>query len=177
MCAVQRTPRVGAQCYERAVKKWLVIGVLLAIGAVVAIVMLTRSSPGTPAAPQLDPVVEDFRAVERQCIAAFNQALARQRENKIDELELAGAIEGTVLEPWRAMRARVAAAPVPPARRELYTVMRRYIDERDAAWQAYVLALHAKSDAEARPRYDAYHQKNAQAQDDARVLGGMFRGQ
>lgn len=175
MCAAPRTARVGAQCYERAVKKWLAIGVVVVAGAIVAIVMLTRSRPGTPDATTSDPVVEDFRAVERQCITAFNTALRQQRENQIDELELAGAIEGTVVEPWRAMRARVAAAAAPPARAELYTVMRRYIDERQLAWQAYVDALRARSEADARPLYDAYHQKNAQAQDDARVLGGLLR--
>ena len=33
----------------------------------------------------------------------------------------------------------------------------------------------AASDAEARPLFDAYHDKNAAAQDDARVLGGLLR--
>lgn len=156
-------------------KKWLVAGVLVAAGAVVAMVMLTRSS--TPAAPPSDPVVEDFRSVERETIAAFNLALHRQRDQLIDELGLAMEIERAVLGPWRAMHARVEAAPVPAARAELYAVMRRYVEERELAWQAYVSALRAADDAEARPRYDLYHQKNAQAQDDARLLGGMLRAQ
>jgi hypothetical protein len=173
MCATQRTTGVLAQCYERAVKKWVVLGVLVVAGAVVAAVTLTRG--GQPATRVTDAVVEDFRSVERQCIAAFNAALRRQRANEIDEVELGVEIQRGVLEPWRAMRARVAAAPVPADRRELYEVMRRYIDEREAAWQAYANALHAASDAEARPLYDAYHQKNAAAQEDARVLGGLLR--
>lgn len=173
MCATHRTPGVGAQCYEDAVKKWLPAAVLIVVGAVLALVMLNRSS--APAAPSPDPIVEDFRSVERESIAAFNEALRRQRAQEIDEIELATQVERSVLAPWRAMRARVAAAPVPAERAELYEVMRRYIDERELAWQAYVSALRAASDAEARPQYDLYHQKNAQAQDDARVLGGLLR--
>jgi hypothetical protein len=174
MCAAWRTARVRAQCYERAVKKWLIAGALLVAGAITAIVMLTRSE--TPSASSAaDPVVEDFRSVERQAIAAFNAALRQQRANEIDELGLASAIERDVLEPWRAMRSRVTAAPVPGASRELYEVMTRYIAEREAAWQAYAVALRSASDAEARPHYDVYHQKNAEAQADAKVLGGLLR--
>lgn len=173
MCAARRTPRVGAQCYERAVKKWIAVGVLIAAGAIVAAIVLTQHHE--PAAPAVDQVVEDFRSTERQAIAAFNAALRQQRANEIDEVELALAIERDVLEPWRAMRARVAAAPVPANRSELYTVMRRYIDERQGAWQAYADALRAHSESDAQPLYDAYHQKNAAAQDDARVLGGLLR--
>jgi hypothetical protein len=157
------------------VKKWIALGVLLAAGAIALVVMLTRER--APAKPAPDPVVEDFRSVERACIAAFNNALHQQRANEIDEIELALAIERDVLERWRAMRARVAAAPIPTERRDLYSVMRRYIDEREQAWQAYASALRASSDAEARPLYDRYHQQNAAAQDDARVLGGLFRQQ
>lgn len=156
-------------------KKWIAFGVLIAAGAVALVVMLTRDR--APAKPGPDLVVEDFRSVERACIAAFNDALRQQRANEIDEIELALSIERDVLERWRAMRARVAAAPIPAERRDLYAVMSRYIDEREQAWQAYASALRANSDAEARPLYDRYHQQNAAAQDDARVLGGLFRQQ
>jgi hypothetical protein len=175
MCAARRTAGVGAQCYERAVKKWLLAAGVILAGALIALVMRSRST--TPHAPSPDPVVEDFRSVERESIAAFNEALRRQRAQEIDEIGLATEIERAVLVPWHAMQARVAAAPVPAERGELYAVMRRYIEERELAWRAYVAALRADSEAEARPRYDVYHQKNAQAQDDARVLGGLLRAQ
>ena len=149
------------------------IGALLVASGVVVTVMLTRKRE--PATPAVDSIVEDFRATERRAISAFNTALRQQRANEIDEVEFALAIERDVLEPWRAMRARVAAAPVPAARRGLYDVMRRYIDERQSAWQAYADALRTPSEPEARPLYDAYHAKNAQAQDDARLLGEMLR--
>lgn len=154
-------------------KKWIALAALLAISAVVLALVVTRHhEPATPAA---DPVVEDFRSVERQCIASFNNSLRQQRSNEIDEVELAVAIERDVLEPWRAMRARIAAAPVPATRRALYEVMRRYIDERQSAWQAYADALRTHSEAEARPLYDRYHQQNDAAQQDAQLLGGLFR--
>jgi hypothetical protein len=174
MCATRRTTGVRAQCYERAVKKWIAIGVVVAAAAIVLVVMLTRKRE---AAHAEDPIVNDFRSVERQCIAAFNNALRQQRANEIDEVQLAVTIERDVLEPWRGMRARVTAAHVPAERRELYEVMRRYIDERQRAWQAYADALRAQSDAASRPLYDAYHASNAAAQDDARILGGLFRHQ
>ena len=154
-------------------KKWIVVGALVACAAVILVVTLTRS--GTPDAPKPDAIVEDFRAVERKAIAAYNTALRQQRANEIDELELAQTIERDVLEPWRAMRSRVTAAPVPQKSRDLYAVMVRYIEARQLAWQAYADALRAPSDGDARPLYDAYHQKNADAQRDAQVLGGMFR--
>ena len=170
MCATQRTTGAFAQCYELAVKKWIALGVLVLAGGIVAAVMLTRDHP-----PARDAIVEDFRSVERQCIAAFNAALRQQRTNEIDEVELAVTIERDVLEPWRAMRARVTAAPVPAERKQLYEVMVRYIQERQLAWQAYADALRTHSEAESRPLYDAYHAQNAAAQDDARVLGGLLR--
>lgn len=159
-------------------KTWLALGAVIAVGATIAIVMLAQSGDrSAPPAPVGDSVVEDFRSVERQSIAAFNTALRRQRANEIDELELAAAIERDVLGPWREMRARVAAAPVPPARRDLYEVMNRYIAERELAWRSYVAALSAASDAEARPHYEAYHDKHAAAQADAKRLGGLLRHQ
>ena len=173
MCAVIRTASANAQCYDVAVKKWLVIGALVVAAGVALAVMLTRKRE--PSGPAVDSVVEDFRATERKSISAFNTALRQQRANEIDEVELALAIERDVLEPWRAMRARVTAAPVAAERRGLYDVMLRYIDERQSAWQAYANALRTPSEPEARPLYDAYHAKNAQAQDDARLLGEMLR--
>jgi hypothetical protein len=160
------------------VKIGLAIGAFVVAGAIIAFVMLTR--PADRAAPVLtgkDRVVEDFRAVERQAIATYNDAFRRQGANHIDELELALIIERDVLVPWRSMRARVAAARVPPERRAIYETMNRYIVNRELAWQAYAVALQASSNAEARPHYDTYHQKNADAQDDAKRLGGFFRQQ
>ena len=178
MCDAHRTAGVGAQCYDREVNKWLVVGALVVAGGIALAVVLTRdheaASPATPKTTG-DSVVEDFRAVERQSIAAFNAALRQQRENQIDEIELSLAIERDVLEPWRAMRARVAAAPVPPARARMYEVMRRYIDLRLAAWQAYAQGLRAPSDAAARPLFDEYQKNDASADAEARVLGGLFR--
>jgi len=122
-----------------------------------------------------DAVIEDFRAVERQCIVAFNGALRDERAHKLDEVGVAAAVERDVLGPWRAMAARVAAAPEPAGKHELYALMRRYVGERLEAWEAYVAGLRATSEADARPKLDLYHQKNADAQEDAQVLGAQLR--
>ena len=172
---MRRTASVRAQCYERAVKKWLVAAAAVVAIALAALLLLGNREQREANTTASDAVVENFRATERRCIAAFNTALRQQRANEIDELELAATVERDVLVPWRAMRARVTAAPVPGPHGELYEVMRRYVEERDVAWTAYVEALRAPSDHEARPSYDLYHQKHADAQRDAQVLGTMFR--
>lgn len=157
-----------SQWYEAQVRKWFVAGVLTLAAAIALIVTLTRS----PSPPARDATVEDFRATERQCIAAFNDALRRQRANEIDELALADAIDREVLVPWRAMRSRVDAAP---GSGELYVTLRRYVETRQIAWEAYATGLRAGSDEASRPHYDVYHQKNAEAQADAVTLGRLFR--
>lgn len=135
-------------------------------------VVLAAVACSKPAPSKTDPLVEEFRATERTCIAAFNDALARQRANQIDEVALAQEIERNVLSPWRAVREKVNASPKTD---ELYTTLRKYLEARQIAWEAYVAALRSDSEATARPHYDVYHQKHAEAQDLARELGRLFR--
>jgi hypothetical protein len=156
---------------EACVWKWLAAGVL-ALAAAIAVVATVVRSPGDARQPARDAAVEDFRATERACIAAFNEALRRQRANEIDERELAAIVERDVLVPWRTMRTRVTAEP---RTGELHATLRRYLESRQIAWEAYAAALRADSDQAARPHYDVYHQKNAEAQADARALGRLFR--
>jgi hypothetical protein len=161
------------------VNKWLLAGLLAAAAAIAVVVVLTRNHEqdamkAAKPAPR-DPLIEEFRATERQCIAAFNADLARQRANEIDELALAAAIEKDVLTPWRDIRGRILVAPIPKGREDLYVTLRRYLEARQTAWEAYAEALRAGSDEAARPHYDVYHQKHAEAQDVARELGRMFR--
>ena len=151
-------------------KKWFVVGALVAAAAIALAVFATQS--GTPDA---DTVVDNFRAVERNCIQAFNAALGEQRTNQIDELELAVIVERDVLGPWRELRRHVSAAPVPETRRDLYETMRRYLETRQIAWEAYAASLRSPSQEAARPHYDVYHQRNADAQAEAQILGRMFR--
>jgi hypothetical protein len=136
------------------------------------LVALAFVACGKSAPPKADAVVEEFRATERTCIAAFNDALARQRANQIDEVALAETIDRDVLGPWRAVRDKVNASPKTD---ELYTTLRKYLDARQTAWEAYAAGLRADSEAAARPHYDVYHQKHAEAQDLARELGALFR--
>src|SRR5688572_13925585 len=84
--------------------------------------------PATPSG--LDPLVEEFRATERTVLQRYNEALRSQRENSIDELELSNTIERDVLTPWRALRAKVAAAP---PQDELYSTLRRYLETRQVS--------------------------------------------
>ncbi len=163
-------------------KRWIAFGVGLVAIAIVVIV-LQRSDRAAPeretgsgsvrATPSgLDALVEEFRATERTGLHRFNTALREQREGKMDELELSNVIERDVLTPWRELRARVVAAPPQDA---LYSTLRRYLELRQLSWEAYVTALRAPSDEAARPHYETHRQKNAQAQEQAKQLGEMFR--
>lgn len=168
-------------------KTWLAIGggaAVVAAAIVIAIAVRgTGEHVGTPRGddrrvetpPARDPLVEEFRAVERASLAAYNGALRDQRENRIDELELANVIERDVLEPWRALRQRIEAAPIPSGGDELYRALRRYLELRQISWEAYVTALRAPSDEAARPHLDAHRQKNSEAQDEAHHLAQLFR--
>ena len=157
----------------------IVVGALTAI-AVAIILLLSRndstSSTGTGSAVAdlSDPLIVEFRETERICIAAFNDALARQGRNEIDELGLAHAIEQDALTPWQALRAKVAAASPSPRNAALYVALHRYLVARETAWQAYAAALRSP-DTEARRHYDAYRAKNAEADAVARELGAIFR--
>jgi hypothetical protein len=160
-------------------RKWIalgVVGVAVAIGAIVFVLSTGDASNETVGSASgsaiADPLVEEFRAAERTCIERFNAALREQRENKIDELELSNRIERDVLVPWRAVRAKVAAAP---PQDELYSTLRRYLESRQLSWEAYVTALRAPSDEAARPHYETHRQKNAEAHEQAKDLGRLFR--
>ena len=165
-------------------KRWIAFGVVgaAAIAAIVAIVL--GRSEGAATAPQtgsasipatpsgLDPLVEEFRATERTCLHRFNTALRDQRAGAMDELELSNVIERDVLTPWRALRTRVGSAP---SQDELYRTLRRYLELRQLSWEAYVTALRSPTDDAARPHYEAHRQKNAEAQDQAKLIGQRFR--
>jgi len=158
-------------------RKWIAIGVIglaIAIGAVAFVLTRGDDTPKTPlpTASGLDPLVEEFRATERACLQRFNTALREQREGKMDELGLSNTIERDVLVPWRALRTKVNSAP---SHDELYTALRNYLELRQLSWEAYVTALRAPSDEAARPHYDTHRQKNAEAQEEAKHLGRLFR--
>ena len=125
--------------------------------------------------PAGHPAIDDFRAVEHATLLTFNDLLHQQRSNAIDELGLADAIDKEVLPPWRAMRTRVDAADVPADQAELYATLRRYVAERQTAWEAYAAALRAGSEPASKPHYAAYHEQDALADADARKLGAAFR--
>jgi hypothetical protein len=158
-----------------------VLHVLAASGVVTALALGACRDGGRDGSSQArvaaerDPLVEQFRAVERAAIARYSAALAEQRANQIDELELAQIIEHEVLTPWREIRTRVIAATVPAGSEALYRTLLRYLEARQISWEAYASALRAADDAAARQHLDVHRQKNAEAQDDARELGRRFR--
>ena len=114
-----------------------------------------------------DPaLIADFHQVERQCLQTYNDAFHRQGAGQIDELALAKIIEHDVLPPWQAFHARVDQAPDS----ELVAAMRRYVADRETAWQAYVVTLHGDN-AQA---LATYRQKNAEATADAQALARLL---
>lgn len=128
-----------------------------------------------PRASTDDAVIAEFRRVERTALQTYNGLLRQQRANAIDELGLAEAIDRDVLPVWRTLRTRVDQAVADPADRELYIVLRRYLAERQMAWEAFVVGLRSPSDEAAKPHYARYHEQDAAAVSDARKLGEAFR--
>jgi hypothetical protein len=112
-----------------------------------------------------DTLVADFHTVERQCLSTFTDALHRQGANQIDELAFADIVDKQVLPPWHSFRERVDHAPDS----ELVQAMRRYLADRETAWQAFTVTLrHDDPQALA-----TYRQKNADADADARALAKL----
>lgn len=133
-------------------------------------------------------IIDEFRASERATLRTFNDALRRQRANEIDEIGLADAIDNAVLPRWRGLRSRVTSASelsphsvsesaaLDPSRDEqLHIVLRRYLANRQQAWEAYSAALRSPTDEAARLHYANYHALDAAAVEDARILGTAFR--
>lgn len=141
---------------------------------ILLVVLVVLGGCGKKAAPD-HHAIDDFRAVEHATLQTFNDLLRQQRTNAIDELGLAEAIDKEVLPPWRAMHTRVDAAPVPDGEAELYATLRRYVAERQTAWEAYSAALRSPNDATAQPHYAAYHAQTDAATADAKRLGEAFR--
>jgi hypothetical protein len=143
-------------------RRWLIAGAALAVvTTLVVLLIVERHAPP-------DPLIADFHTVERQCLATFTDALHRQGANQIDELMLAQIVERDVLPPWHAFRLRVEAAPDSP----LVLAMRRYFEDRETAWQAYVVTLRAPADAPA--ALETYRKKNAEANADAQALAKLL---
>ena len=153
-------------------KRWLVAGAaVVAVAAAIVAVVAWRAGP---AAPSDAAVIAEFRATERRCLTAFNDALHRQARGEIDELALADAVDRDVLPPWRTMRAHVEAAAVPPAHRALFAALHAYLGDRQTAWEAFSAALRAPSDVAARPHYATYHALDAAAQRDAQAVAPLL---
>ena len=154
--------RSRAVLERHTMRRWLIAGLVLAVVATLAVLLiLKRSSPP-------ERLIADFHTVERRCLATFTDALHRQGANQIDELMLAGIVERDVLPPWHAFRLRVEAAPDS----ELILAMRRYFEDRETAWRAYVVTLRAPADDPA--ALATYRQKNAEADEDARALARLL---
>ncbi len=141
------------------------------------LIACSKAAPisGSPTGLVNTPAIDDFRATERTTLAAFNTALGQQRANQIDELGLADALDKNVLPPWRELRTRISAAPIPEADRELFATLNRYIAERQTSWEAYSTALRSTDDAAAAPHYAKYHEQTDAATTDAQQLGQAFR--
>lgn len=134
-----------------------------------------HSLDGSAAHPGTARAIDDFRVSESAALRSFNDFLRRQRSNEIDELGLADAIDHNVLPQWRALRSRVVSATESDRDATLVVVLRRYLERRQQAWEAYVRALRSPNDDAAKPHYAIYHSLDAAAVEDARELGAAFR--
>jgi hypothetical protein len=86
--------------------------------------------------------LQDFRTVERACLARAAEILRDESIHLSDEADLVRAIESDLVKPWQAMRARVNIDELKVSD-ELAAALRRYFDERELAWKALASSINA----------------------------------
>ncbi len=79
--------------------------------------------------------LQDFRVVERDCLAREAEILRDESMRMTDADDLATLATERLLVPWKNMRTRLAIEERKLGD-ELATLLRRYLDERELAWTA-----------------------------------------
>jgi hypothetical protein len=107
----------------------------------VALVVLLAGCPRTLSETDR-AALQDFRAVERTCLAR-EAAILRDESLRLSEPDdLVTAIDAELVQPWQAMRVRVKVDDLKIGD-ELAEALRRYFDERELAWRSLRSAIHA----------------------------------
>ena len=119
--------------------------------------------------------LQDFRTVERACLARAEAILRDDGMGLSDPSELIESIERDLVTPWRAMRARVNLRERTLGE-DLTGVLGRYFDERELAWTSLGKAI-------ARDRFNAeatvnhhwqYRESDEAATKDKAILDARF---
>ncbi|MFN0252533.1 MAG: hypothetical protein ACKV2T_36990 [Kofleriaceae bacterium] len=84
--------------------------------------------------------LQDFRTVERACLARAAEILRDDSIHLSDVDDLVTSIKTDLLSPWQAMRTRVKLEDRKFGD-ELAAVLRRYFDEREVAWSSLAKAI------------------------------------
>lgn len=104
-----------------------------------------------PRTADVQGALEDFQAVERQSVDAFNDALERRRSDKLSDDDLARIVDQQVLPPWRAYQQRLASLrDLPPAEGKRMANLGRYLALREQGWIAFSEALRTNSEGKAK---------------------------
>ncbi len=84
--------------------------------------------------------LQDFRAVDRACLAKLDEILRDESMHLSDTSDLIRMIKMELVAPWREMRARIELGERKLGD-ELSTVLGRYLDERELAWNSLATAI------------------------------------
>lgn len=119
--------------------------------AALALALFGAAAVLLPRAADVQGALEDFQAVERQSVDAFNDALERRRGDKLSDDELARIVDQQVLPPWRAYQKRLASLrDLPPAEAKRMANLGRYLALREQGWTAFSEALRTNSEGKAK---------------------------
>ncbi len=135
---------------------------------VCGVVGLAIAAHALPAAP-VDILAELSRCdrVERQVVAAYNEALKENHADRISHVEFADTVDRDVLAPWRAERARLAAlCDSSESAAARLTPIVNYMKLRQEAWEALVEGLRTDNPA----KLEEAQRKHAFAEAAAKVL-------
>jgi rhomboid protease GluP len=95
-------------------------------------------------AGDLQRELDRFVAVEKRCVARYNEALRRVREGQSNDDELARTLRRDVLPGWRRARERVVSyrdRELPTLYREKLERLSRYMELRERGWLLFAEAL------------------------------------
>lgn len=87
--------------------------------------------------------LQDFRTVERACLARASEILYDESIQLSDTDELVKAIQRDVVKPWQEMRSRLSLE-TRKLGDDLAKVLGRYLDERQIGWEELAKAMYAE---------------------------------
>lgn len=121
--------------------------------------------------------LQDFRTVDRACLAKLDEILRDESMHLSDTNDLVLQIRVELVKPWREMRARMKLEERKLGD-ELTKVLGRYVDERELAWTSLATAIEVEYNGiqtTVNHRWQ-YRESTDAANADAKIIGAKLAG-